>query len=93
MVLFLMMINSIIQPNYVNSVYFLYSIVITLISLSKNPKTIQIKFSISIAMIVISFLALATKCVLVFLMLKDKRIPTFTEDDLLQYRNFGIIIN
>jgi len=44
-------------------------------------------------MIVISFLALGTKCVLVFLMLKDKKIPTYNDEDLLFYRNFGIIIN
>jgi hypothetical protein len=88
-----MMLNSIIQPNYVNSVYFLYSICMTLISTTKNPKMIHTKFSFSIVMIVISLLALATKCVLVFLMLKDKKIPTYNNEDLLFFRNFGIIIN
>lgn len=54
---------------------------------------IRTKFTLSIVMIVISFLALGTKCVLVFLMLKDKKIPTYNDEDLLFYRNFGIIIN
>jgi surface polysaccharide O-acyltransferase-like enzyme len=91
--LFLMMLNSIIQPSYVNTIYFVYSICITLISTTRDPKMIHKKFSLSIAMIVISFLALATKSVFVFLMLKDKKIPTYNEGDLLFYRNFGIIIN
>lgn len=73
-----MMLNSIIQPNYVNSVYFLYSMVMTLISMTRNHKVIQTKFTLSIVMIAISFLTLASKCVLVFLMLKDKKIPTYS---------------
>ncbi len=93
MALFLMMLNSIVQPNYVSTVYFLYSLVMTMMLMTRDKKVIQTKFTLSISMIAISFLALAIKCILVFLMLKDQDIPTYTKDDLLFYRNLGIIIN
>jgi hypothetical protein len=65
----------------------------TQINMTRNLEVIKTKFTISIALIVISAIIFGTKCVLVFLMLKDKKIPTYTEDDILFYKNFGIIIN
>jgi hypothetical protein len=87
------MLNSIISPNYVNSFYFIFSILMTMMAMSRNLSTIKAKFSLSITMIVISILVLSGKCVLVFLMLKDRKIPEFTDKDLLFYKNIGIIIN
>jgi hypothetical protein len=61
-------------------------------SMTRNVSTIKVKFSLSITMIVISILVLAAKCALVFLMLKDRKIPEFKANDILFYKNVGIII-
>lgn len=87
-----MMFNSIISPNYINSFYFIFAILMTMVSMTRNIGTIKVKFSLSITMIVLSIAVLATKCVLVFLMLKDRKIPDYTANDIMFYKNIGIII-
>jgi hypothetical protein len=43
-------------------------------------------------MIIFSFITFATKGVLAFLILKDRRIPELSADDIMFYKNIGIWI-
>jgi hypothetical protein len=86
------MLNSIIHPQYVSSAYFLYSLAMVSMMMTREHSVVKTKFYASIFMIVISIIIFATKGIIVFLMLKNRRIPELTDDEIFFYKNFGIYI-
>jgi hypothetical protein len=71
-VVFLLMLNSVIYPNYITSFYFAFSLLLMILMMTRVAKTNKIKFFLSIGMIVSSILILAGKASIVFLFLKTK---------------------
>lgn len=51
-ILFMLMLNSVVYPNYISSGYFLYTLLMAALSMSFEHKTNMLKFALSIFMIV-----------------------------------------
>ena len=88
----MMMLNSIILPNYFSSVYFVFSLAMGYIMMTRVDSTIRKKFSLSIFMILFAIGTFITKGVLCFLILKDRKIPELSASDIMFYKNLGIWI-
>lgn len=73
------MLNSIIYPNYVSSAYFIFSLAMVSMMMTREHSVVKTKFYVSIFMIIIPTVIFATKCVLVFLMLKNRTIPEMND--------------
>jgi hypothetical protein len=86
------MLNSVVYPNIISAVYFLHALLLVWLMMTRVDRVIKSKFYISIMMILAALAALVGKSVIVYFMWKNKRIPTFTTDDILFYKNFGILI-
>lgn len=87
-----MTLNSIILPNYFTSAYFLYALSMMGIMMKTQADKIKQKFNIAIFMIFISLGIFITKGVLCFLILKDRKIPELSPEDIMFYKNLGIWI-
>ena len=87
-----MTLNSIILPNYFTSVYFLYALFMTGTMMKTHSETIKRKFKMSICLILLSIGIFFTKGILSFLILKDRRIPELSPEDIMFYKNLGIWI-
>ena len=87
-----MMLNSVIYPNYISSAYFLYSLSLASLLMTRIDRIIRSKFYLSILFIVVAILVLIGKSITVFLLFKNKVIPDMSIDDITFYKNLGIII-
>lgn len=67
-VLFLMMLNSVIYPSGSSATYFITALVLTLFSLTREEKTVQMKFIIGIVLLVIAIALTITKGVILILL-------------------------
>ena len=63
--LFLLMLNSLIYPNFPSAIYFSCSIFLTFMCLHKSEKKIKLKQILSIGMMVFSILVLILKTVFI----------------------------
>ena len=52
---FLLMLNAVVFPNFVSCIYFGYSLILTLMAMTRNQKTIKTKFSLSLMMALFAF--------------------------------------
>lgn len=87
-----MTLNSIILPNYFSSAYFLYALSMIGTMMKTQDYRIRQKFNIAIFLIFFSLGIFITKGVLCFLILKDKKIPELSAEDIMHYKNLGIWI-
>jgi hypothetical protein len=54
-ILFLMLLNSVIYPSVSSAVYFIFAMILTMMSMQRNEKTVNTKFIIAILLLVIAF--------------------------------------
>lgn len=78
-ILFLMLLNSVIYPNAATAVYYVITLSLTGISLTKDRKKVQLKYGISIATLVITLLILIAKAIILVLLNHEGEI-TLTSD-------------
>lgn len=60
-VVFMLLLNDIVYPNYISAVYFAYSLLIVWISMTQVTQSIKTKFYLSIFMAFIAFSVLIGK--------------------------------
>ena len=87
-----MLLNCLIYPNYVSAFYLCYALLMMSMAMANIPRTIKTKFSVSIAVFIISIIVLIGKSVKIFFMMRDKVVATLTDADILYYGDFGLYI-
>ena len=85
------MLNSIFYPNIGTAVYFVLSIFLTALCLSKDEKKIKLKQILCISIIAISLGILITKAVFIVDLNSDVDL-TLDSDDALMYKTSGIYV-
>lgn len=90
--LILSLLNSVVYPNIGTSVYFVFSLFLTALCLTRDEKKIRIKQIFSIAIMVIAVGISITKTVFIVNLHKQGQIR-LDEDDTLMYKTCGIYIH
>jgi hypothetical protein len=85
----MMMLNSVIYPSASSATYFIFALVLTHLSLTRDEKTVQIKFIIGMLLLVVAIALTITKGVILILLNNDGPL-VLNSDERYFYDSMGI---
>ena len=66
-IIFLLLLNAVIYPNFISAGYFIYALTLISMAMTRDNEIIKIKFYLSIAMIILSVIIGVSKYYLLYL--------------------------
>lgn len=86
------MLNSVIYPSASSATYFIFVLILTLLSLTRDEKTVKIKFIIGIILLVVAIASAIAKGVILIL-LNNEGPLVLNSDERYFYDSMGIRID